>query len=54
MLLFIDYNAQPKTPEQNGLVECQHRHIMETSLTLLRHAYIPTKFWTPVFNTIAF
>jgi histone deacetylase 1/2 len=32
------------TPEQNGLAERHHRHIVETRLTLLSHAFVPIKF----------
>ena len=31
----------PSTPEQNGLVERRHRHIVDTSLTLMAYASIP-------------
>ncbi|KAK9151758.1 hypothetical protein Syun_010067 [Stephania yunnanensis] len=35
----------PYTHEQNGRVERKHRHIVETSLTLLAQAGLPYKFW---------
>ncbi|CAJ2640052.1 unnamed protein product [Trifolium pratense] len=41
----------PYTPEQNGLAERKHRHIVETGLTLLFHANIPLKFWVDAFLT---
>lgn len=41
----------PGTPGQNGLAKRWHRHIVETGLTLLAHASVPTKFWTAAFNT---
>jgi len=44
----------PRTPEQNGLAERRHRHIVETSLTLLAHASIPVKYWTTAFNIAVF
>ena len=44
----------PGTPEQNGLAERRHRHIVETSLTLLAHASVPVKYWTAAFNTAVF
>ena len=31
----------PHTHQQNGTVECKHRHIVETGLTLLAHASVP-------------
>lgn len=35
----------PYTPEQNGLAERKHRHIVETELTLLFHANVPLILW---------
>ena len=32
------YISCPDTPEQNGVVEIKHRHIVDTGLTLLLHA----------------
>ena len=36
----------PHTPEQNGLAERKHRHIIETSITLLQTASLPPQFWS--------
>lgn len=36
----------PYTPQQNGLVERKHRHLIETSITLLAQAQIPNTYWT--------
>eukprot|EP00268_Persea_americana_P013925 TRINITY_DN16169_c0_g1_i2.p1 TRINITY_DN16169_c0_g1~~TRINITY_DN16169_c0_g1_i2.p1 ORF type:complete len:660 (-),score=55.01 TRINITY_DN16169_c0_g1_i2:23-2002(-) len=44
----------PYTPEQNGVAERKHRHIIETSLTLLAHSHVPTKYWLDAFNTAVF
>jgi len=33
------------TPEQNGLAERKHIHILETTITLLQTANLPSKFW---------
>jgi len=33
------------TPEQNGLAERKHKHILETAITLLQTANLPSKFW---------
>ena len=41
----------PHTHEQNGTVECRHRHIVEAGLTLLGLCKTPLKFWTYAFET---
>ncbi|KAI0498995.1 hypothetical protein KFK09_019895 [Dendrobium nobile] len=35
----------PYTPEQNGLAERKHRHLIETARTLINKASIPHAFW---------
>ncbi|KAK2653487.1 hypothetical protein Ddye_013343 [Dipteronia dyeriana] len=44
----------PHTHQQNGMAERKHRHIKETSLTLLAHAKIPLKFWYEAFTTATY
>ena len=44
----------PFTPEQNGLAERKHRHIVETGITLLFHAHVPLKFWVDAFLTAVY
>lgn len=34
----------PGTPEQNGVVERKHRHLVEMAQTLLLHASLPGEF----------
>ncbi|KAM5580161.1 hypothetical protein ABKV19_009748 [Rosa sericea] len=41
----------PKHPEQNGLAERKHRHIVDTGLTLLAHAHVPSTYWVEAFNS---
>ena len=41
----------PYTPQQNGLAERKHRHIIETGLTLLAQSFLPHKFWDDAFVT---
>ncbi|KAM1757600.1 hypothetical protein ACFX11_006838 [Malus domestica] len=36
----------PYTPEQNGLAERKHRHIIETTITLLQTSHLPAPFWS--------
>lgn len=41
----------PHHPEQNGISERKHRHLIETRLTLLAHASIPMSLWDEAFHT---
>jgi hypothetical protein len=41
----IHQRSCPKTPQQNGLAERKHRHIIETTRTLLISQNIPKNFW---------
>ncbi|KAJ3701404.1 hypothetical protein LUZ61_005109 [Rhynchospora tenuis] len=44
----------PYTPEQNGLAERKHRHVVELSLATMFQADIPLQFWDYVFESITF
>jgi hypothetical protein len=44
----------PYTPEQNGLVERKHRHIIELSLATMFNASIPLIYWDQIFESVAF
>lgn len=41
----------PHHPEQNGVSERKHRHVVDMGLTLLATAGIPSEFWVDAFNT---
>lgn len=42
------------THEQNGHAERKHRHIVETTLTLVAHASIPSHFWEYAFDSVVY
>ncbi|PKU70861.1 Retrovirus-related Pol polyprotein from transposon TNT 1-94 [Dendrobium catenatum] len=44
----------PYTPEQNGVAERKHRHIIETTRTLLHQASVPLQFWPDAANTAVY
>ena len=44
----------PYTPQQNGLVERKHRHLIETTITLLSQASMSTSFWSYALLTATF
>ena len=44
----------PYTPQQNGLVERKHAHIVETTITLLQQSEMPIKFWLEAMNNSIF
>lgn len=41
----------PYTPEQNGVAERKHCHIVETAITLLQQAHLPIMFWLEAITT---
>jgi len=41
--------ACPHTRHQNGIVERNHKHVVETYLTLIAQANIPLKYWEHTF-----
>ena len=41
----------PYTPQQNGLVERKHRHLVEAIITLLSQASISTAYWSYAVQT---
>uniref|UniRef100_A0A2N9HWT0 Reverse transcriptase Ty1/copia-type domain-containing protein n=1 Tax=Fagus sylvatica TaxID=28930 RepID=A0A2N9HWT0_FAGSY len=42
------------TPEQNGIAERKHRHLVETGLTMLFHAQLPKYLWVDAFTTAVY
>lgn len=41
----LHHKSCPYTPEQNGVAERKHRHLVETLITLLYTASLPATFW---------
>jgi transposase InsO family protein len=35
----------PHTPQQNGIAERKHRHVIETGIALLAQSHLPPKYW---------
>lgn len=44
----------PYTPQQNGVVEQKHRHVVETVLSLLFQSHMPLRYWVDAFLTTTF
>lgn len=44
----------PYTPDQNGVAERKHRHVLETTRTLLSQASIPHQYWPDATLTDAY
>ena len=50
----IHQSSCPHTPQQNGVAERKHRHIVDTARTLLLNANVPLKFWGDVVLTVEY
>ena len=44
----------PYTPQQNGLAERKHRHIIELSLSMMFQSHMPLQYWVDVFFSACF
>lgn len=41
----IHQTSCPHTPQQNGVVEIKHKHLLEVARSLLFHAHLSNTFW---------
>ena len=48
------FTTAPHTPQQNGVSERRHRHLVETGLTLLHDANLPLIYWSYAFHTATY
>ncbi|KAG7584280.1 Reverse transcriptase RNA-dependent DNA polymerase [Arabidopsis suecica] len=44
----------PYTPQQNGLAERKHRHLMELGMSMLFHSHLPQNLWVDAIFTANF
>lgn len=44
----------PHTPQQNGLAERKHRHVVELSLSMMFAGHIPLQYWVDVFFSASY
>jgi Reverse transcriptase (RNA-dependent DNA polymerase)/Integrase core domain len=44
----------PYTPQQNGVAERKHRHIVELSLATMSRASIPLVYWDEIFSSVVY
>ena len=48
------YTTAPHTPQQNGVSERHHRHLVETGLTLLHDAHLDFSYWPYAFQIASY
>ena len=48
------YTTAPHTPQQNGVSECRHRHLVEIGLTLLHDAHLDFSYWPYAFQIASY
>ena len=47
----IQHLTCPHPPQQNGVAERKHRHLVECALTMLSHSQLPPSYWSYAIST---
>ena len=47
----IHQSSCPHTPQQNGVVECKMRHLLEVTHALMFHMRVPKSYWSDAILT---
>ena len=50
----LHQSSCPHTPEQNGVSERKHRHVVEIGLALLYQSHLPFNFWSYAFTAATY
>jgi GAG-pre-integrase domain len=50
----IHQQTCPYTPQQNGVSERRHRHIIELALSSMAHSSVPTCYWDDIFLSMVY
>ncbi|KAL0412449.1 UNVERIFIED_CONTAM: Retrovirus-related Pol polyprotein from transposon RE2 [Sesamum radiatum] len=50
----IHHRSCPYSPQQNGVVERKHKHLLQIARALMFQSAVPSKFWTEALLTAAF
>lgn len=50
----LHHRSCPYTPQQNGVAERKHRHILDVARTLLLESSVPTSFWVEAISTAVY
>ena len=47
----VQHLTCPHTPQQNGVAERKHRHLVECALIMLSHSQLPPSYWSYPIST---
>ncbi|WP_411028391.1 hypothetical protein, partial [Salmonella sp. s59033] len=54
LYIFHAHQSCPYTPQQNGVAERKHKHIVESGLSMLYQSNLPSSCWCYAFNTATY